>query len=176
MSTEENVNQEESVQQETVPAAEPVAAAAPSAGGNALSSFLSLKESNPKLFFGSVGGVAALLVLIIAMGGDDAAKPALKGQALKDLAIGQKYSLKSANAYDASATVRLVSTPGAIAAYDDTEEADRNGACQHLAQGTPVTVLEFSDAYGKAKSYSKVRIEEGDCKGNEGWALSIDIQ
>ena len=82
MSTEENVNQEESVQQETVPAAEPVAAAAPSAGGNALSSFLSLKESNPKLFFGSVGGVAALLVLIIAMGGDDAAKPALKGQAL----------------------------------------------------------------------------------------------
>ena len=94
MSTEENVNQEESVQQETVPAAEPVAAAAPSAGGNALSSFLSLKESNPKLFFGSVGGVAALLVLIIAMGGDDAAKPALKGQALKDLAIGQKYSLK----------------------------------------------------------------------------------
>ena len=176
MSTEENTTQEEVVQQETVAATESVTTpAAASAGSGAFASFLNLKESNPKVFFGAIGGVILLLIIIISSGGDGN-KPALSGPVIKNLAIGQQYTLKSANAYDAAATVRLVSTPGAIAAYDDTEEADRNGACQHIAQGTNVTVLEFADAYGKQKSYSKIRIEDGACKGNEGWALSIDIQ
>ena len=174
MSTEENTNQEEITQQETVAPTETVAAT-PLAGGGFVASFLSLKESNPKVFFGAIGGVVLLLIIILSSG-DDSSKPALSGPVIKNLAIGQQYTLKSANAYDPGATVRLVSTPGAIAAYDDTEEADRNGACQHLPQGTIVSVLEFADAYGKQKSYSKVRVEDGNCKGNEGWALSIDIQ
>jgi hypothetical protein len=174
MSNEENTQQEENVQQEdnvkqTVDSAKNTA-------GNLVSSFLSLKEKNPKVFFGAIGGVVVLLVLMMTMGGDDASKPTISGPALKDLVEGQRYVLKSANAYDPAATVRLVSTPGAIAAYDDTEEADRSGACQHIPQGTPVTVLGFSDAYGKQKAYAKVRIEEGECKGNEAWALAIDVQ
>jgi hypothetical protein len=143
--------------------------------GNLVSSLLSLKEKNPKVFFGGIGGIAVLLVLMMTMGGDSS-KPIISGPALKDLAVGQRYVLKSANAYDPAATVRLVSTPGAIAAYDDTEEADRSGACQHIPQGTPVSVLDFADAYGKQKAYAKVRIEEGECKGNEAWALAIDVQ
>jgi hypothetical protein len=167
MSNEENTKQEENVKQ-TVEAAKNTV-------GNLISSLLSLKESNPKVFFGGIGGVVLLLVLMMSMGGDDS-KPVISGPALKDLAIGQRYVLKSANAYDPAATVRLVSTPGAIAAYDDTEEADRSGACQHMPQGTPVSVLEFADAYGKQKAYAKVRVEDGACKGNEAWALAIDIQ
>jgi len=174
MSNEENAKPEENVQpQENI--TQPVEAATGTVG-NLVSSFLSLKESNPKVFFGSLGGVAILLVLMMTMGGDDSAKPVISGPALKDLAIGQRYVLKSANAYDVAATVRLVVTPGAIAAYDDTEEKDRSGACQHIPQGTPVSVLEFADAYGKQKTYAKVRIEDGECKGNEAWALAIDIQ
>jgi hypothetical protein len=172
MSNEENTTQEEIVQEENV--TQPVDSAKNTAG-NLVSSFLSLKETNPKVFFGSIGGVAVLLILMMTMGGDSS-KPPISGPALKDLAIGQRYTLKSANAYDAGATVRLVVTPGAIAAYDDTEEKDRSGACQHIAQGTPVSVLEFADAYGKQKTYAKVRIEDGECKGNEAWALAIDIQ
>ncbi len=128
------------------------------------------------MFFGAIGGVVVLLVLMMSMGGGGGSKPVISGPTLKDLSVGQRYVLKSANAYDPSATVRLVSTPGAIAAYDDTEEADRSGACQHMPQGTPVTVLEFADAYGKQKAYAKVRVEEGECKGNEAWALAIDVQ
>ena len=45
-----------------------------------------------------------------------------------------------------------------------------------MPQGTPVSVLEFADAYGKQKTYAKVRVEDGECKGNEGWALAIDVQ
>ncbi|MEI6068364.1 MAG: hypothetical protein WCP96_13545 [Methylococcaceae bacterium] len=174
MSNEENAKPEENAQpQENV--TQPVEAATGTVG-NLVSSFLNLKESNPKVFFGSLGGIAVLLVLLMTMGGDDSAKPAISGPTLKDLAIGQRYVLKSANAYDAAATVRLVATPGAIAAYDDTEEKDRSGVCQHIPQGTPVSVLEFADAYGKQKTYAKVRIEDGNCKGNEAWALAIDIQ
>ena len=143
--------------------------------GNMFSSFLSLKETNPIVFFGALAGATALIVLMLSTGGNSS-KPALSGPKLVNLAIGQRYSLKSANAYDPSATVRLVSTPGAIAAYDDTEEADRSGACQHIPQGTQVSVLEFADAFGKQNAYAKVRVEDGDCKGNEAWALAIDIQ
>ena len=173
MSNEENAKQEETVQQEKD--VKQTVDLAKNTVGNLVSSFLSLKEKNPKVFFGSIGGVAVLLVLMMTMGGDSS-KPIVSGPALKDLAVGQRYVLKSANAYDPAATVRLVSTPGAIAAYDDTEEADRTGACQHIPQGTPVSVLDFADAYGKQKTYAKVRIEDGDCKGNEGWALAIDVQ
>jgi len=173
MSNEENTKQEEIVQQE-----ENVAQTVDSAkntAGNLVSSFLSLKETNPKVFFGSIGGVVILLVLLMTMGGNSS-KPTISGPVLKDLAVGQRYVLKSANAYDPAATVRLVATPGAIAAYDDTEEKDRAGACQHIVQGTPVSVLDFADAYGKQKTYAKVRIEDGECKGHEAWALAIDIQ
>ena len=173
MSNEENAKQEENVQKEEN--VKQTVASAKNTVGNLVSSFLSLKEKNPKVFFGSIGGVAVLLVLMLTMGGDGS-KPVISGPALKDLAVGQRYVLKSANAYDPAATVRLVSTPGAIAAYDDTEEADRSGACQHIPQGTSVSVLGFSDAYGKQKAYAKVRIEDGECKGNEAWALAIDVQ
>jgi hypothetical protein len=166
MSNEENSKQEENVK-ETV-------ASVKNTIGNLSSSLLSLKEKNPKVFFGGIGGIVILLFIMMMSGGGS--KPALTGPVLKDLAVGQRYVLKSANAYDPSATVRLVSAPGTIAAYDDTEEADRSGACQHMPQGTPVTVLDFADAYGKQKAYAKVRIEEGECKGNESWALAIDVQ
>jgi hypothetical protein len=166
MSNEDNAKQEDSVKQ-TVDSAK-------NSFGNLISSLLSLKEKNPKFFFGVIGGIVILLIIMMMSGGGS--KPTLTGPVLKDLAVGQRYVLKSANAYDPAATVRLVSTPGTIAAYDDTEEADRTGACQHMPQGTPVSVLEFADAYGKQKAYAKVRIEEGECKGNEGWALAIDVQ
>ncbi|MGZ8190857.1 MAG: hypothetical protein ACXWTS_06465 [Methylococcaceae bacterium] len=141
---------------------------------NLISSMLSLKEKNPKVFFGVIGGVVVLFIIMMMSGGGGS--KIVSGPVIKNLAVGQRYVLKSANAYDPAATVRLVSVPGAIAAYDDTEEADRTGACQHMPQGTPVTVLGLQDAYGKKNAYANVQIEEGECKGNTGWALSIDVQ
>jgi len=176
MSNEENAKPEETIQPQTSESTnESTVDQVKSTVGNMASSFLSLRETNPKVFFGAIAGAAVVIVLIMSSGGNSS-KPALSGPTLKNLAVGQRYSLKSANAYDSAATVRLVSTPGAIAAYDDTEEADRSGACQHIPQGTQVSVLEFADAFGKQNAYAKVRVEDGDCKGNEAWALAIDIQ
>ena len=140
--------------------------------GNVTAKLLELKEKKPKVFFGGIGVGIVIIILLMSGGGSET----VSRSAIKNLAVGQSYQLKSANAYDKDATVRLVSVPGTIAAYDDTEEADRNGVCQHLAQGTPVTILELQDAYGKKNAYAKVEVTNGDCKGNSGWALSIDVQ
>ena len=176
MSNEENAKPEETIQPQPSEANNGAAVdQLKSTAGNLFSSFLSLKETNPKVFFGAIAGVAALLVLMMSSGGNGS-KPSLSGPKIINLAIGQRYSLKSANAYDPSATVRLVSTPGAIASYADTEEAARSGVCQHLPQGTQVSVLDFADALGKQNAYAKVKVEDGDCKGTEAWALAIDIQ
>ncbi|MGZ8161369.1 MAG: hypothetical protein ACXWTK_04635 [Methylobacter sp.] len=141
--------------------------------GNLISSILSLKEKQPKVFFGVLGGIV-LLILIMASGGDEPTP--ISGPTVKDLVVGQRYVLKAPNTYDPKATVRLVPVPGTMAAYDDTEEADRTSPCQHLPQGTPISVLDFQDAFGKKNAFVKVQIEEGECKGNSGWTLAINIQ
>ncbi len=170
MSSSENENQPVTEENKQQPDLKAVAGPA----SNVLATVMKMKDEHPKLFFGVIGGVLVVIILLMTTGGRDSS-PAAK-LAIKELTAGQRYVLKSANAYDPLSTVRLVSTPGTIAAYDDTEAADRSGACQRMAQGTPVTALEFADAYGKKNTYVKVRIEEGECKGNTGWALAIDVK
>ncbi|MDP3010805.1 MAG: hypothetical protein Q8N30_17270 [Methylococcales bacterium] len=180
MSNEENTEQveqvvdtEQAVEAEQMVETQQIVESSSDKAGNALSAILDLKEKNPKVFFGAIGGIVVLLIFLMS-GGEEAKVP--QGAQIKNLAIGQKYVLKSANSYDPAATVRLVAVPGAIAAYDDTEEADRSTPCQHIPQGTPVSVAELQDAYGTKNAFVKVLIEDGDCKGKDGWALAIDVQ
>jgi hypothetical protein len=142
--------------------------------GNLVSSMMELKEKNPKVFFGAVGGVVFLLILMMISG--DESKP-LSKYSPKNLVAGQRYVLKNPNALEEGATIRLVAMPGAIAAYDDAEEDDKSGSpCKHLKEGTAVTIVDFQDAYGKKDAFAKVKIEDGECQGHEGWVLSIDVQ
>jgi hypothetical protein len=151
--------------------------------GNFIAIMLDLKENKPKVFYGLVGGVI-LVLLFVMMSGDGGTKSVTTENKLKNIAVGQQYVLKSANTYDEAATIRLVSDPGEIKAFDDTEETDRkdsvkdgvNTTCQHIKQGTPVTVLKLTDAYGTKNAFAEVQIIDGPCKGKTGWALSIDIQ
>lgn len=140
---------------------------------NQIAAFMSLKEKNPKAFYGIL--VAIILpVLILMMSGGES--NTVSGPTIKDLAVGQKYTLKAPNTVDPSATVRLVPVPGTLAAYDDSEEEDRKAVCQHMPIGTPVEVLEFSDFGGKKKMFVKVKVVEGECKDKDGWVLAIDVQ
>ncbi|MSP28033.1 MAG: hypothetical protein EXR80_06305 [Methylococcales bacterium] len=172
MSNEENI--EPVIDTEQSAETEQVIDSPSDQAGNVISLLLDLKEKNPKVFFGAIGGVVVLLLILMMSGGND--EKIVTGPTIKNLAVGQKYVLKSANSYDPAAAVRLVGVPGAIAAYDDTEEADRNAACQHIPQGTSVSVLELQDAYGTKNAFVKVQMEEGECKGKDGWALAIDVQ
>lgn len=143
--------------------------------GNFISKALDLKENKPKVFYGAVGGIAVLLLFMMMSGGNNVPSPQTPtGSSLKNLAVGQVYSLKSANSYDPSATIRLVSAPGTLAAYDDTEEADRTGTCVRFPQGTRVKVLRTQEVSGT--EYAEISIEDGECKGKTGWAFSIELQ
>jgi hypothetical protein len=172
--SEENAKNEENAKIEE--SAKKSVESAKNIAGNLISSALSLKEKNPKVFFGAVGGIALLLVIGLFSGGDSGAPSLPTGPTIKNLQVGQRYVLKSVNTYDPSATIRLVPAPGTLAAYDDTEEADRTGTCQHFPQGTPVKVLKLQDAFGTENTFAEVSVEEGECKGKTGWALAIDIQ
>ncbi len=169
--TENSTPAEEPKQPETNTAAD-TAAAAKDAAGNVVANLLALKDSNPKVFFGGVGAVVLVLGALFMSGGNDAKMPVHQA---KPIVVGQNYVLKSANAYDQQATIRLVAVPGSMAAYDDTEEADREG-CKHIEQGTPVKLIQAQDAYGEKNVFAEVEMTSGECAGKRGWALAINLQ
>jgi hypothetical protein len=172
-----NSNQSEGAQPEhTGHTAEALGASvdsAKNAAGNLLATVMELKNSNPKVFFGGVGAVVLALILLFSLGGSNAK---LVAHQPKPIVIGQNYVLKGANAYDPHSTIRLVSVPGSMAAYDDTEVDDREGGCKHIQEGTPVKVIQSQDAYGKKDVFVEIEMTAGECQGKRGWALAINLQ
>lgn len=146
---------------------------AKSAVSDKIAAFMSLKEKNPKAFYGIIITLVLPILILMFSGGES---NTVSGPTIKDLAIGQKYVLKSPNTVDPSATIRLVAVPGTLAAYDDSEEEDRKAVCQHMPQSTPVEVMEFSDFGGNKKMFVKVKVLNGECKDKDGWVLAIDVQ
>ncbi|MEQ1636146.1 MAG: hypothetical protein ABL903_05600 [Methylococcales bacterium] len=142
-----------------------------------LASVMALKNSNPKVFMGGAAALLVIFVLMLSMGGGDDSPvvTAAGGTPAKNLAIGQKYVLRSPNSYDDKAIVQLVPVPGAIAAFDEAE-GDAKNSCSKIPQGTHVSVMNFQDAYGKKNTFAQVKIEEGECKDKDGWVLSVDLQ
>ncbi|MDD5227341.1 MAG: hypothetical protein PHN45_07800 [Methylococcales bacterium] len=138
----------------------------------ALASAMALKESNAKMFYGIVGGVGVIVVTLLALGlgGNN---EILKKAESKSLAAGQKYTLKSPNAAEGGEilTVRLVSSPGAISAFDDDE--NKTEECRKFPVGTNVTVLDKQEM--SSVVYAKVQIDEGSCSGTIGWVLGINL-
>lgn len=139
---------------------------------NPVAGFLALKESNASAFYGIIGGVGAIVVALLALGtgGDD---EILKKANTQSIASGQKYTLKSPNAAvegGEALTVRLVSTPGAIAAFDDEDNKEE---CRKFPVGTNVTVLDKQQTANVV--YAKVQVDEGSCSGSIGWVLGINL-
>ncbi len=155
----------------TPDAAKVETAANPMAG--ALASAMELKESNAKMFYGIAGGVGVIVLtlLMLGFGGSD---EILKKAESKGIAAGQKYTLKSPNVATDGAeipTIRIVSTPGAIAAFDDDE--NKTEECRKFPVGTNVTVLDKQEQ--SSVVYAKVQIDEGSCNGTIGWVLGINL-
>lgn len=155
--------------------AKKTADAAKETAGKLFSLMMDLKEKNPKVFFGAIGGVVVLLIVIMMSGGDSATIPT---PAPKNLVAGQRYVLKNPNTYEVESPIQLVAVPGAIAAFDDSEDEEKGKveSCRRIAQGTAVTIVDFQDFAGKKNAFVKVQVEDGDCKGSSGWVLAIDVQ
>jgi len=149
--------------------------AAKETAGKLFSLMMDLKEKNPKVFFGVIGGVVLLLIVIMMSGGDSVTLP--KSSA-KNLVSGQRYVLKNPNTYEVESPIQLVAVPGAIAAFDDSEDEEKGKveSCRRIPQGTPITAVDFQDFAGKKNAFVKVQVEDGQCKGSSGWVLAIDVQ
>ncbi|MDQ7089620.1 MAG: hypothetical protein Q9M50_03125 [Methylococcales bacterium] len=142
---------------------------------NLLSNIKDLKESNPKVFFGAIGGVVALIVIAIMMMSGGSKK--MPHTSFKSLSVGQEYVLKGANSMEGQkSTVSMVGAPGAITAFDDTVEEGDKSVCKQQPEGTTVKVIKLQDFAGKQGAFAQVEIlAEGACQGKKGWILSIDI-
>jgi hypothetical protein len=137
-----------------------------------IASVMELKENNAKVFYGVVAGVigVVLMLTMLGSGGDEI----LKKAETKGITAGQKYTLKSPNAAaeDGEQTIiRLVATPGAIAAFDDDE--NKTEECRKFPEGTHVTVLDKQESSNVM--YAKVQIDEEACNGTIGWVLGINL-
>ena len=165
----------ESVEAESVEAAKtespaPEAVETQPAAG-ALDSVMEMKENNPKVFYGIIAGAAGLVLMLAMLGGDEKVLPSATP---KNLAAGQKYTLQSPNATaeDGEQTIiRLVTTPGAITAFDDDD--NKTEECRKFPEGTHVTVLDQQKT--SSIVYAKVQIDEEACNGTIGWVLAVNL-
>lgn len=144
------------------------------AGNNMVATVMELKQSNPKVFFGGIAGVAVLLLILVSAGGGSS--PATPITTLKPHTLGQNYVLRGANSSDANGKIRVVQIPGSVAAFDDSEEDPKEQACGHLAAETQVKAIGFQDFAGKKDAFVNIEVLSGNCKGKKGWALAIDVQ
>lgn len=141
---------------------------------NIMATLLKLKKSNPKAFFGA-SGAFVLVILILMISDGDAPKQGMTDLKMGNIVVGQFYELRAVNSYDPQSTVRLVSTPGSLAAYDDTESADRIGGCKHMPQGTKIKVTQLQRAFEITK-FAEVEMVSGECAGQKGWTLIANLK
>ena len=167
----ESVNDSDESTSNTAETGDKTTNAASNAAGNVLSKLMEIKESNPKVFFGGIGGLVVVVLIMMMTGGSNKNIPVTK---MANLSIGQVYTLKGVNTYDPAATIRLVAVPGSMAAYDDTEKGDREGGCKHMPQGTKVKLVQIQQAFEKAK-FVEVEMLEGECAGKKGWAIATNL-
>jgi len=178
MSNDENSN-------ESVESVEEVEAAAPTPevneavsevdseeSGNAVSKIMALKESNPKVFFGAIGGLVLVILVLMMSGGSDNPIPTHKAVGLN---IGNTYTLKGINSYGANVTIRLVAVPGSMAAYDESEKDGTKSSCKDIPQGTKVKLVQVQQAFGNAKFVQLEILGDGQCAGKKGWASANNL-
>lgn len=139
-----------------------------------LENAMGLKESNPQVFFGAIGGLVILVLIVIMSSGSNNTVPTTT---LKTLTIGQQYSLKGANSLGGNGSVSMVASPDGVMAFDDSEEKGVESSCKQQPEGTAVKVLALSDYAGKQNGIAQIEVlSKGDCKGRKGWTLVVDIQ
>jgi hypothetical protein len=140
--------------------------------GNVVSKIMAFKDSNPKVFFGAIGGLLLVVLFLLFSGGGNNPIPSPR---VVNLSIGNTYALKGVNTYSSDATIRLVAVPGSMAAYDESEEDGSKGTCKRMPQGTKVKLLQIQDAFGGSKFVELEILNSGECTGRKGWTTANNL-
>lgn len=121
-----------------------------------------LRTGNPKVFYGTIG-VIVVLFLLLFMGGGTGESPQIRAA----LATGETYSLVNPN----GGAVLLVAVPGKFSSVEYREEDSQN-VCA-VKSGTKAVVQE--ETFQNFIHYVKVKPSEGECQGKSGWTSKVNI-
>ncbi len=131
---------------------------------------MKLKEENPKVFYGGIAGVVAVLGLFF-LSGDGGNKTQHTQQTA--VSIGQSYTLRAPNSVGET-SLKILKVPGSMASFDNSEDVVCNAPV-----GTPVIARSFQDAFGKKQLFVQVEIQQevADCRqGVKGWTLKNNLK
>lgn len=135
---------------------------------NAKPALMKLKEDNPKVFYGAIVGVIAILAFFFLSGGSSSTQHVQTAAS-----VGQSYVLKAPNSVGET-VLKILKVPGSIASFDNPEDVVCNAPV-----GTPVKAVKFQDAFGKKQLFAQVEIlqEAGDCRqGAKGWTMKNNLK
>ncbi len=138
----------------------------------AVAKIMALKDSNPKVFFGAIGGLVVVILLLLMSGGGKNPLPQPKQV---NLVNGNTYTLKGVNSYGADAKIRLVAVPGSMAAYDESEKEGKEGNCKSMPEGTKVKLLSTQEALGGVTFVELEILDAKGCEGRKGWTTANDL-
>lgn len=131
---------------------------------------MKLKDENPKVFYGGIAGIVAVLGLFFLSG--DGGKPKLHAQKTA-VSIGQSYTLKAPNSVGKT-SLKILKVPGSMASFDNPEDV----VCT-APVGTSVIAKNFQDAFGTKQLFVHVEVQQeiADCRqGVKGWTLTNNLK
>ncbi|HIG65031.1 MAG TPA: hypothetical protein EYQ43_05640 [Methyloprofundus sp.] len=132
---------------------------------------VNLKDENPKVFFGGIAAIVAVVAIFIFSGGSSKTQHVQ----MVDHAVGQTYTLQAPNALPGTA-LRILKIPGQMSSFDS--ESIEDVVCS-APSGTRVTIKSFQEAFGKKNLFANVEIQDeaGDCRqGVKGWTLTSNLK
>ncbi len=146
--------------------AEDVTEEAKEAASGIAETITSLKEKNPKLFYGGIAAAVLVLAGLFFIGGGGGTKAPVP-----TIQIGQTYALVNPNV-TGGGDVLLFSAPGRLGATDP-KIREKEQVCVVNA-GTKAKVTEQTVV--NYIQYVKVEPLEGDCAGKSGWTSIVNLK
>lgn len=127
-----------------------------------------LKEENPKVFYGGIAAVVAVLGFFF-LSGDSSSKKHTQAA----LSVGQTYTLSAPNAVGET-SLKILKIPGSMASFDNPDDV----VCS-VPSGTPAIARNFQDAFATTQLFVQVELVQaaGDCRaGVKGWTLKNNLR
>ncbi len=146
--------------------AEDVTEEAKEAASGIAATVISLKEKNPKLFYGGIAAIVLLLFGLFFLGGGGGTKAPVP-----TIQIGKTYTLVNPNV-TGGGDVLLFSAPGRLGATDP-KIREQEQVCI-VDSGTKAKVTEQTVV--NYIQYVKVEPLEGDCAGKSGWTSIVNLK
>jgi len=119
-------------------------------------------KSNPKILYGAVGAVAAIVLVLAMSGGGE------EVQIKTAVSVGQQVVLENPN----GGSSHLTTMPGLMGTAE-AEEDQEQSVC--IAKAGAKATVEEEMVVGQLP-FVKVKVLDGDCQGKSGWTSKVNVK